>query len=195
MTFHRNARPSLRGLTLPELLFVVAIAATLAAVGFKGYTRVLHRAEGTRCMEKLKGLHSALNAYVMEHQSWPQEPEDDSVDQDDTLWDWWYDQLKPFGIERADWFCPAQWRMFNKIRKKSGERPLEEHELGEDPGFKDPSYIPSQFGPGRLEPFVNRHPWLMEREDNHEDGHYIVMPNGTIHKQRSLVHINRMRSQ
>lgn len=186
---------SRRGMTMPELLMVVAIVAVLAALGSQGYQHYINKAETVDAMNKLKGMHAALSSYVVDKQSWPQEPDDDGGGTDEALWDWWKKELKPFGIDEVEWYSTAHLRRLNRELKQSGGKGVDIQEMKDAVSF--PSIVPTSFPPGMTEPYrYQNQPWVTETGEYHGDeGVYCIMPGGAIHKILTTSQMNAMRGK
>lgn len=178
MTFPRPFQHlrSRRAITLIEIMLVIVIVMLLSLVALVSYSRWIKRADSLACMQRLRNLGAALNNYIVDKHEWPQEPgadDDESDVSEDQLWEWWMQTMKPYGMDRNSWFCPAELRM---ERKQKGER---QEEMGITAGLKDPSYIPDQIPAGEYEPFrYPNQPWAVERSDFHGDGQSKLMPGG-----------------
>jgi len=61
------ARKSSAGMTLVEMMIVVAIAAILCAIAVPSYIRSRKRAQAMEVLEELRTLSSALEQYTHEH--------------------------------------------------------------------------------------------------------------------------------
>lgn len=60
-----------QGFTLIELLIVVSIIAILAAISLVNYREAVQRAETTECLENMRVLGIALNAYAVDYNAYP----------------------------------------------------------------------------------------------------------------------------
>jgi prepilin-type N-terminal cleavage/methylation domain-containing protein len=182
------------GFSLVELMIVVAIVAVLTLLTWQGYGVYVRKGEAAACVGKMVNFGAALQTYVSEKQTWPHEdvlndasgrPPDENV-----LWDWWYTQMKEYGIDHDDWFCPTDLRLREKEKK------VDEAEGKNDTGFqgklKNPSYIPGKFDFGFYAPFENpNQPWLVERI-GHEDFMNKLMPDGTVQKELNFKAVRGM---
>lgn len=193
------AFPSLRrrpGFTLLELMLVIALVAVLALLTWKGYGRYLPKAEAAVCTKKMVNFGVALQNYVSDKQTWPQEdvlndPSGNPPDED-VLWDWWYKQMKEYGIGHDDWYCPTDLRAMEK--EKQADKASGEEEDESNSELKNPSYIPSKFDYGFYKPFDSTYqPWLVERT-GHADGMNKLMPDGTVQKEFNFKAIRGLKS-
>jgi prepilin-type N-terminal cleavage/methylation domain-containing protein len=165
------------GFSLVELMLTFAIVAVLAAGAFAGYGKWIQRGDAVSCRVNLKNLHAGLLNYINDKHTWPQEPgsDDDSQEMLDAeeLGDWWYEALKPYGVDRNAWYCPAELRILRKMGDKNMP--------------PDGSYVPLMLDYGDYEPYrYPNQPWAIERADFHGDGLLKVMPNGTIEREINL---------
>ena len=176
-------------------MVVLTILAILIAVGTSGYQKSMAKAESVDAIMKLKGMYAALSAYLVDKQTWPQEPDDDSEVEDEVLWDWWKKEMKPYGVSEPDWFTTAHLRRLNREMKEAGGKSLSMDELKEATEF--PSIMPGNFDPGPNEPYRYRgQPWVSETGEYHgTDGVYHIMQDGAIHKMPSISQMNAARGQ
>jgi prepilin-type N-terminal cleavage/methylation domain-containing protein len=182
---HRlSSRHARRGVTIPELLTVVVILALLMVAAFQGYGKFRQRAEMVDATTKLKNIHAALQNYVSTKHDWPHEPEEGSHE---ALWEWWMNEMKPYGLTTTDWFSSAHLRMVNQIRKDSGQSEATAADFGKIEELKIPSFYPAKFG-DYDDAFESRYqPWVTESSEFHGDaGNLVVMPDGTVQKMPSL---------
>ena len=186
--------PRTRGYTLIELMLVLALVAALAMMAWLGYLKYMHKGESVACTKKMVNMGVALAHYVSDKQEWPQEDVLNDADGkppgEDKLWNWWFEQMGPYGMTREDWFCPSDLRM------KEKEKEVDEAAGKDEPGtgaLKDPTYIPGKFGPGFYAPYdTPNQPWAIERF-SHDDGMNKLMPNGTIQKEFNFKALKDMR--
>jgi prepilin-type N-terminal cleavage/methylation domain-containing protein len=174
-----------RAFTLIEIMLVMALVSALSLLTWKAYGRYVAKAESVACTKKMVNFGAALTNYVTEKQTWPQEdvlngPNNEPPDAD-VLWDWWYKQMKEYGIGHDDWFCPTDL----KLRER--EKKADEAEGADGDAFKgelkDPSYIPAKFDHGFYKPFESpSQPWLVERV-GHPDGMNKLLPDGRVQKE------------
>ena len=171
-----------RGFTLLELMLVIAIIAVLTLLSWLGYGRYVKRGESAACVTKMVNFGAALHTYVTDKQTWPQEDvlngAGGRAPDEDVLWDWWYEQMKEYGVNHDDWYCPTD------LRLREQEEKADEADGKSDSGgkLKNPSYIPAKFDFGFYKPFdAPNQPWLVERI-GHDDGMNKLMPNGTVHE-------------
>jgi len=182
-----------RAFTLIELMLVITIVAILVALSLVSYSHFRAKAETVDTINKLKGMHAALSLYIVDKQTWPQEPSDDEVEvNDDVLWEWWKDEMKPYGIGEQDWYSTAHLRVLNRQLKESGSKAVNLNEMGKEEELKFPSIIPGNFDPGPTEPFrYEGQPWVSETGEYHGDeGIYTIMPSSAIHKMPTMSQMN-----
>ncbi|HWB01860.1 MAG TPA: prepilin-type N-terminal cleavage/methylation domain-containing protein [Verrucomicrobiales bacterium] len=188
--------PRRRGFTLLELMLVIALVAVLVLMTWNGYAVYVKKADSVACMTKLRNLGVGLANYVSDKQTWPQEDVlNDAQGKPpgaDKLWDWWYQQMKEYGIGKEDWFCPAELRK-RPMSEKDKEAEEDEDESGFKPAIKEPTYIPMKFAYGEHKPFEYMMPWVTERADWHGTGMNKLMWDGTIQKEFSFDAIKKMR--
>ncbi len=153
-----------------ELIVVIAIIATLVAVGTTVSGRMKAAAEEAACTSNMRSLHVGFASYVNDNGEWPQLPDEvfNSSDQE-RGWEFWVKSLEPYEIEQKTWLCPTEWNghVIN----------LEEDQY---PEYWS-SYSPTPFEGGSSLPFkwINQ-PWLSEKGDFHGNGVKLIMPNGNI---------------
>lgn len=184
-SWSRPVRP--RGMTIPELLVVLVIIGILVGLSYSGYSHQIQKAESVDAQTKLKNMYHSLNAYIVDKQTWPQEPEDENMT-DEVLWDWWKAEMKPFGVEDHEWYTTSHLRRLNRQFKESGGKSVKMSDMGKEEELKYPSIIPTNFPEGPTEPFRYRsQPWVTETGEYHGmDGIFAVMPDGRIHKLPTL---------
>lgn len=177
-----------KGLTLPELAIVIAIIGVLVTLSFPVYRVVKAKLNSAACVGNLKSLHSGMSVYLQDHDLvWPQMPDDEESDQqeqqasadtpdgggeeddngEETHWEWWYQVLKPYGIPKKTWVCPAD---------RDGMELIEDSQakfIG--------SYVPSMFDALRNTAYRWDQPWFIERGENHgRQGPNMIYPNADI---------------
>lgn len=177
-------RHALQGVTIPELLMVVAIIAILMIVAFQGYGRIRQRAEIVDATAKLKNMHAGLGNYLRDKQAWPQEPENVSHE---ALWEWWMNVMKPYGLSQSDWFSNAHLRLVNSLRKQSGQEEIDASDNSKLEKLQIPSFFPTQFGDLNDAYEARYQPWVTESGEYHGDsGTLVAMPDGTVQTMPSL---------
>jgi prepilin-type N-terminal cleavage/methylation domain-containing protein len=181
-----------RAFTLLELMIVIALIAVLVLISWSSYGYYIRKADSVACTKKMRGWGVALATYVSDKQTWPQEDvlndASGNPPSEKVLWNWWYNEMKPYGVDRDAWYCPAD------LRKKRGSKQSEQED---DDGIKgeieDHSYITAKFSFGSYKPFEYGQPWMTESQDFHESGMNVLMPDGTIQKQFSLDAVRKMK--
>jgi len=165
----RNANQvTARGISLVELIIVVSIIGLLASIAYPALGGFKRKAEEVTCTGRLKRLHGAFDAYMGDHEQWPQVPEEvqDAQNEEET-WEWYYYALKDYGATERDWLCPTE------------ERDLAAAPMEERPDFHS-SYIPTPFDSKTITPYRWPQPWLIERGNFHKSGARMLMPDGSI---------------
>ena len=167
-SIHRR-RPSSSGLTLMELMLVIAIIAVLASLTYPAYGFFKRRAQDARCMANLRSLHAAFSAYMTDHaQVWPQYPNAGKESDENAQAKWWYETLKPYGPTRRTWLCPSH--------------PTDYADEMDEKNY-DFSYIPTNFDSDTNIAYQYQQPWLIEFGGFHEANQANqVMPDGSIRK-------------
>ncbi|MES2707252.1 MAG: prepilin-type N-terminal cleavage/methylation domain-containing protein [Verrucomicrobiota bacterium] len=180
-----------RGLTMPELLTVMAILAILAVVSFQAYSKFKAKAEMADAVTKMKGMYAALASYVNTKHDWPHEPETSSHED---LWEWWMKEMEPWGLSQADWFSSAHLREVNRMRKEAGGPPVEMSGVGKEEDLKIPSFFPANFE-DYDDAYQSRYqPWVTESGEFHGDaGILVVMPGGMVQSMPTMGQMNSAR--
>lgn len=158
------------GFTLVELVFTLAIMSVLASITWISMAGFRQRADAVGCMQHMKSIGIALNAYTQDHGYWPQFPISSASTDEGQTWKWWHDALEPYQIHEGTWLCPTHQR---QLRGDSSlaNKAEDEHVS---------SYAPALFDKNDSDPFIYGTPWLMERADFHLRGQQILMPDGSI---------------
>lgn len=165
MNFH-----TAKAFTLLEVLIVISIIALLASMALPGFGFITRKAEDTTAISRMKRLHSAFDTHIQDKGSWPQRPNEIlESGNEDKVWEWWYHQLKDFGISKNDWMHPTEEKQINQLPP------------AERPSFHS-SFIPTPFDSGRITPYRWQQPWIIERGDFSGTGPRMVMPDGAIKK-------------
>jgi prepilin-type N-terminal cleavage/methylation domain-containing protein len=197
---------SQRAFTLAEVMMVITIIAVLAAISFGSYQHIINKAEVIDTTTKLSGLHAALNAHLLDKETWPQEPdEDDKQTSDDVstagggdahaaLWKWWMETMKPYGMREDSWFTKAHIRRLTREIKEAGGK-ADKAAIAE--AMEVPSFQPASFDPGMTEPYRHANqPWAMETGEYHADaGVYCIMPDGRIVKVPTMSSMKALQSK
>ena len=153
-----------------ELIIVIAIIATLVAVGTTVSGRMKAAAEETTCTSNMRSLHVGFAAYIHDNDEWPQRDENALTNRDqESSWEFWIKSLEPYKIDQKTWRCPTEWKQHVSV--------LDEDQY---PEYWS-SYIPTPFEGGSSMPFKwSTQPWIAERGDFHGNGVKLMMPNGNI---------------
>ncbi len=189
-----SSRRLRRAFTMIELMLVLLLVAVLMMMAFQGYGMYVKKAEEVACKGKLVNWGIALNTYITDNGTWPNEEvlydADGKPPEEDALWDWWYKEMKKYGISHGDWFCPTDLR-------KRGQEKKGEEESDEKPStseLQNPTYIPAKFSFGPYKPFeFPNQPWVIERA-GHDEGMNKLMPDRTVQKEYNFKAIGNMRS-
>jgi prepilin-type N-terminal cleavage/methylation domain-containing protein len=169
-------RAGTSGFTLLELLIVMVIVATLATIAFPLFGHFRKRAQFVTCVSRLRVLHGGFMGHMMDNDMvWPQMPPEvfDSLNED-KMWEWYIDILRPYGIGKQTWTCPTDV-------SDNEEMFSEDKHVG--------SFIPTLFDERPNTAFLwGNQPWLIERGEMHGkgDGPNIVMPDGSVRQGPAL---------
>jgi type II secretory pathway pseudopilin PulG len=163
---------------LLELLVGVAIVAVLVSLAFPAYNFIRAKLDMAVCVANLRSLHAGFSAHLQDHQMvWPQLPDDqltgDSGEDEESGPDkrslFWYEALKPYGVTRKTWVCPA-----DREGREADDTRVESLVS---------SYIPTPFDemPNTAYRWKNT-PWLIERGQYHgrSTGPNMVLPDGQV---------------
>lgn len=156
--------------TILEVCVVAGIIAFLAAVFLAGAPGFFARAESVQCLANMRSIHVALNSYLQDKGSWPQEPIDPTgtrgIDEE-----WWINELTPYEVSSNTWLCPT-------IKRAT---------VGQTNSPKM-HYSPSMFDSNPRSPFkFSQQPWLIEIAGMHGRGANICFPDGSIRQMDDLV--------
>ena len=166
----RNYR---KGWSLAELLVAIAILALLATLSFPAYSFIKAKLEFATCVGNLKAIHAGLSTNIQDHAMvWPQYPHDiretGEEEDDDKLSQWWFETLKPYGVTRKTWLCPA-------------DRDGHEH------NNQDGDHLMVSYGVTLFDEMPNSayrwvQPWVIESGQNHgkSQGPNLIMPDGQV---------------
>lgn len=162
------------GLTLLELLLVIAALAILVSLVFPAYSMFKRKAEDAACMANLRSLHAGFSSYLQDHAFiWPQSPfikegTDETSDNEEAKW--YFEQLKEYGPTRETWLCPSERGKWAEVN---------------DPDHFDSSYVPSNFDPTpNIAYRWSLQPWVIERGGFHDQGQAnAIFPDGHINKR------------
>jgi prepilin-type N-terminal cleavage/methylation domain-containing protein len=163
-------RSAVRGLTLVELMVVIAIISVLLMMVLSfSWKKILHRSERLGCESNLKSFFTALNAYQNDYGHWPQIPEEKfEYGTSEDYHEWWFEILKEYDIGEERWLCPTDRR-----ERRAQEKP-------EDRDRYESSYGITNFGPGPNTARQWPQPWVHEMTNFHGDGALLLMPDGSI---------------
>lgn len=150
-----------------ELLATVAIIVILVALVVPVGRGYFEKSDAVVCMNNMRNLLPAFNAYIQEKGHWPQEPVEiwNSSD-DDAHEDWWIAEMKPYGLDEKNWQCPT-------IRRQVASK---------DPnGRPHLHYSPTMFDADSMTPYKwTTQPWFVEIGNMHGRGAHICFPDGSI---------------
>jgi prepilin-type N-terminal cleavage/methylation domain-containing protein len=163
-----------RGFTLVELVFTLAIVAVLASISMISMAGFRQRADAVGCMQHMKSIGIALNAYTMDYGYWPQLPIETMDPDEEALYGFWIPVLEPYNIHADLWLCPTHRRQLR------GESSLAQDDEPEFIG----TYLPTPFEKNNSAPFVHGTPWVLEGGDFHMSGCHVLMPDGSIQRWR-----------
>lgn len=177
MKFPSSPRRHPGGWTLLELLIVAIIIAILVTLSMPLYSYLRMKAQFVACVSNLRVLHGGFMGHMMDNNMvWPQMPESIFTSPDEErVWKWWYETLKPYNIAKKAWACPADVHSPEELY--SGE----DHFVG--------TYNPTLFDEAPNSAFLwANQPWLIERGQLHgkKDGPNILMMDGTVRQAPSL---------
>lgn len=166
----RNAGRS-PAFTLLELVIVMAITGLLATLAIPALEPLRDRAEKMVCVGNLRSIYISLNAYLTDHQSWPQCPVE--VDRAGAE-KFWTETLLDYGATPKVWICPTLKRRFASQPK--GEVYPKIH------------YIPAQFDE---KPFTPRKwaamPWAIEVGNMHGAGSLLIRSDGGVKEMNRIL--------
>ncbi len=145
---------------------MIVIIITLASILIISFEPVRARAEATRCMANLRGLHSGFALYTQEKGRWPQIGEVVSKDSELSA-RFWRSELRPY-VGNKVWECPTYVRHL-------GENP---EERAQAPKLH---YAPTQFDGLAFTPYKwPKMPWAIEVGNFHGSGSLVLFPDGSI---------------
>lgn len=162
------------GISVLELLVVVAVLGVMLSLIFPAYSFFKRKAEDAACMANLRSLHAAFSSYLQDHAFvWPQSPylvetANDVSDSEESKW--YFEQLKDYGPTRETWLCPSERGKWAEVN---------------DPDHFDSSYVPSNFDPTpNIAYRWSLQPWVIERGGFHDKGQAnAIFPDGHINKR------------
>lgn len=170
-----NHRRDLRGVTLVELLIVVALVASLIVLCIQGYKSYRSYVQNKVCVERIKNLGAAFGSCLIAKETWPQMPQDIEQADEEEYFKWWIKEMEPFGPAAEDWWCATDLSLWKQDLAKGGPKV---------PDYWG-SYYPTPFASGPTIPFLWKQPWLIERTDYHGMGQNLLMPDGSVQRFKS----------
>ena len=157
------------GFTIIEMFACLAILSLLVSLAFLSYQPVMNAAQSMLCISRMRSLHAGLSANLADAGSWPQPPE---ALNEQSLEDWWINQLLPYGISPKSWLCPTAKQIFAKDPNSSTKS----------------SYAVSCFDKSPPAPYKwALQPWIIEVAGVHADGPNVCFPDGSIKNLNSLL--------
>ena len=168
----QSSRSRIRGFTLAELVFTLAIISVLASITWISMAGFRQRADAAGCIQHMKSIGIALNAYTLDKGHWPQLPIGTMGADEEELFKFWITSLEPYEIYPDLWLCPTHRRQLR------GESSLADEDEPEYIG----TYVPTPFDKHQSAPFIHGTPWLIEAGDFHMRGNHILMPDGSIQR-------------
>lgn len=174
----RPASTAPGGFTLIELLLVVTIVAILATVAFPLFGYFREKARDVSCIGNLRMLYSGVSSHLLDNDmKWPQTPEADvSGTNEEPLWKWWFETLRPYGVAKHHWVCPSEASTYTE-------------QYYADDEFHS-SYIPTDFeATPNIAYMWASQPWFIERGEFHGRNHgpNIIFPDGTVRQGPALM--------
>jgi len=166
-------RTGLKGISLLEVLVVVAVVSLLAGMVVVITDKLKQRAEKVVCINQMRTLHSSFVAYVEDVGHWPQLPEDLAGFDSNDFYQFWVKELDPYGASQVTWLCPTHKRKLAPQMRAAAAKP------GGGELFYG-SYAPTVFDKRANTPFRWNQPWIIERGDFHGSGAHMLMPDGSI---------------
>jgi len=169
----QNSTRANRGITLIEILIVITIVGILTTLAIPSYQWLRDRASFAGCVSRLRIMHVGLSLYMQDHDMlWPQMPTgpEHTFPSENAEWEWWYNQLKGYGVDRTHWHCPGDDDYAEAADK---EKNIDEYRS---------SYIPTAFEGTPNVAFRWKQPWVIERGGFHykNKGANMLMPDGTV---------------
>ena len=166
------------GFTLVELLMIMVIISMVATLSMPAYTYLKRYAQNSQCISNLRGLHVGFTSYLSDNNEvWPQKPA--SVTGDEQVSNFWYSQLKSYGVPITSWTCPTDIESTDPKQKA----------LLLQQGAIISSYMVTPYNPLPNTAFQWYQPWLVEKYENHGQGQgpNTLMPDGSVRRGLSLL--------
>jgi type II secretory pathway pseudopilin PulG len=169
----KSQKLSISGITLVEILAVIAIISILTSLFFVVSDRLPMRGEAGKCMAHMRSLQVSLAAYVHDKGYWPQEPTEQLGDNENAYEDWWIAELKSYGADESTWMCPTIKRLVTN-KSKNGRPKVH--------------YTPTMFDNSPGAPYRwSTQPWLIEIGNMHGQGALICYPDGSVKPMDEVV--------
>jgi prepilin-type N-terminal cleavage/methylation domain-containing protein len=172
-----SVEPSKRGFTLVELLVVIMIVSALMTLSFPLFGYLREKGRDAACSGNLRILQLGVATYMLDHDSiWPQMPEELAMGEgEDDMWEWWYDELKDYGVAKRHWICPSELESQEQAHSTTS--------------MFYGSYIPTGFeATPNVAFYWTKQPWFIERGQFHGRNHgpNVAMPDGTVRQGPAL---------
>lgn len=153
------------GFTVLEVITVMFIVAILAVLALPVIHGVQDRARLVGCTNNLKGLHTAANLYVQEHNGWPQIPLSAGLE---GYTQRWQEALRPYGVQPINWVCPS-------IQRGQGSPDLSQ------PENQRLDYRAMPFDSKPRTPYQwSNMPWFTETSNMHGVGQLMIFADGRV---------------
>jgi general secretion pathway protein G len=121
-------------MTLLELLIIMALVGTLAAIGIPAYNNYIDRAKNSQAIEDIRFIEAAINVYLTEHQVLPDTLNQVSAAQRLDPWNDHYQYLRIGGLEKEE--VARKWRKDRFLVPLNSDFDL--YSMGKDRASKPP---------------------------------------------------------
>lgn len=161
------SKPRLAGMTLIEVMVVIAIVLVLAGLLLPNYQQFLGKADQVICTGKLRNLYLNFSTQLKEGNSWPQLPSSVTVGSIQEQ-QWWVDYASnSMGLTLRDWQCPSFIRLSTRSTNSEKSDII--------------SYLPTLFDSSPTTPLNNmRMPWFTESGNFHHVGNLSIRADGSV---------------
>jgi type II secretory pathway pseudopilin PulG len=163
------------GFTLLEICSAIVVILILVILLIPAYQTVRVRMDKVACINNLRQLYSAANAYLQANRRWPQVNPALAQASNNAYDEAWIEAYIPYGVGRASWICPTI-----------------ERDLGA-PDYTQPAnyrtdYVVMPFDTKELTPFRwSNYPWFVERGNVHGNGNLMIEANGSVVELSQMV--------